>query len=124
MTKKMKKMKMKRNDKNSLNTYIQALTQTIGGAPRSAYVSKSEMARIFFKSNISLLPTHFDVWWDSLIKIEVGPYISAKRAVYILKRAMNIRKRALYFRKRALCNRKEPYAAGCPRTSMCVGTPS
>lgn len=45
-------------------------TVEIQGVPRSAFVNKSEMANIFFKSNISILPKHFTLWWDSLAKID------------------------------------------------------
>ena len=45
-------------------------TSEIQGVPRSAFVNKSEMARIFFKSNVSMLPRHFDLWWNSLAKID------------------------------------------------------
>jgi hypothetical protein len=45
-------------------------TEKIQDVPRSAFVNKSEMASIFFKSNVSILPRHFNVWWNSLAKTE------------------------------------------------------
>lgn len=45
-------------------------TSEIQGIPRSAFVNKSEMARIFFKCNVSMVPRHFDLWWNSLAKID------------------------------------------------------
>ena len=43
-------------------------TKLIQGIPRSAFVKKSEMRHIFVKSSISILSSHFDMWWDSLVK--------------------------------------------------------
>eukprot|EP00802_Teleaulax_amphioxeia_P006147 Tamp_06151.p1 GENE.Tamp_06151~~Tamp_06151.p1 ORF type:complete len:598 (-),score=99.28 Tamp_06151:990-2567(-) len=42
----------------------------IQGLPRSAYVSKAEMQRLFFKANVSLHAHHFDIWWGSLDKTQ------------------------------------------------------
>lgn len=46
------------------------LTQTVQGTPKSCFINKTEMSRIFWKSNVSVLPKHYDVWWDSLKKVE------------------------------------------------------
>ena len=47
-----------------------ARARAFQGLPRSAYVSKAEMQRLFFKANVSLHAHHFDIWWGSLDKTQ------------------------------------------------------